>query len=114
MANFAWPHTPESNMARIVLVGGPFDGEAAAFVPPNIAAPVQVAWSGWFPWGFDAWLYEWRGERATDWGRTNSLIFRFTGRRLAPDEVPYDVGTAAETYADAADLLLMLGTLTDR
>lgn len=105
MANWAWPHTPPDNMARILLRGGPFDGEEAGFVPPDIAAPVQVAWGGWMPWGFDAWIYEWNGECTTDRGRTDALIYRPSGRRLRPDEVPPAIGELTETWADGADLI---------
>jgi hypothetical protein len=105
MANWAWPHTPSSNLARILLVGGPFDGEQAGFVPPDTAPPVQVVWSGWCPHGFDAWLYEWRGETTFDAGRTDALIFRPTGRRIGADEIPPAVATAADLWADAADLI---------
>jgi hypothetical protein len=105
VASWAWPHTPASNWARILLVGGPFDGEQAGFVRPDSGAPVQVVWSGWAPWGFDAWLYEWRGETSTDRGRTESLVFRPTGRRVGPEDIPPVIAEAVELWADGAALL---------
>lgn len=102
MANWAWPHTPSSFLARLLLVGGPFDGEAAAFAPPDTATPVQIVWGGWMPWGFDAWLYEWHGETRTDQGRTDALVFRPTGRRLAPEEMPPTIVEDAELWAKGA------------
>lgn len=105
MANWAWPHTPASNWARAVLTGGPFDGEEAAFLPPDTSAPVQIVWSGWGPHGFTAWLYEWHGDVTTDRGRTDALVYRPTGRRLAPDEIPPIIGETAEVWADGADLI---------
>ena len=104
MANWAWPHTPASNLARIVLVGGPFDGEEAAFVPPDTAAPVQVVWSRWFPWGFSAYLYEWRGETVMDRGRTDALVFRSMGRQVV--EVPPVIAQDADVWARGAALLV--------
>lgn len=101
MANWAWPHTPASYLARIILRGGPFDGEEAAFVPPDLGAPVQIVWSGWFLGGFDAWLYEWHGERTIDWGRTDALVFRATGRRLAAAEIPPQIAEDVEIWAGA-------------
>lgn len=101
MANWAWPHTPASNLARMILRGGPFDGEAGVFVPADTSAPIQLVWSGWLPGaGFTAWLYEWRGETEMDHGRTDALIYRPTGRRLSPDEIPPLVADTAELYAD--------------
>jgi hypothetical protein len=100
-------HTVAS-FAHLVLTGGPFDGETAALLLPDLTAPAQIVWSGWMPWGFDAWLYEWHGERTLDQGRTDTLVYRLTGRRLAADEIPYAIGEAAETWADAADLLISL------
>jgi hypothetical protein len=105
VANWAWPHSPASNCARLLLTGGPFDGEEVAFLPPDLAAPVQVVWSGWFPWGFDAWLYEWHGERTMDRGRTDALVYRPTGRHLTADEIPYGIYETAELWADGADLI---------
>lgn len=100
-------------MAHIVLVGGPFDREEAFRLPPDVAAPAQIVWGGWMPWGFDAWLYEWRGERTAYemTGPLDTLVYRATGRRLGPDEIPYDVGTAAETYVDATILLARIRPL---
>lgn len=98
-------------MARIMLTGGPFDGEEAFLLPADVTAPAQIVWGGWMPWGFDAWLYEWRGERATGGGLAPHLIYRPTGRRLAPDEIPYDIATAAETYVDASILLARIRPL---
>ncbi len=123
MANWAWPHTPASNCARLVLTGGPFDGEEAAFVPPDMAAPAQIVWGGWFPWGFSAYLYEWHGETTTDRGRTDALLYRppvwqnetlrvGRGRRLGPDVIPSLIAEGAETWADGAELLLAV--MSDR
>lgn len=105
MANWAWPHTPSSNIARLTLAGGPFDGEEAAFVPPDTSPPVQIVWSGWSPQGFTAWLYEWHGETTTDRGRTAALVYRPTGRRLGPDEIPPLIAEDVEMWADSADLI---------
>jgi len=105
MANWAWAHTPASNWARLRLVGGPFDGEDAGFLPPDIAAPGQIVWSTWTPWGFDAWLYEWHGEEKIDHGRTQLLVYRPTGRRLAVDEIPPVLGADSQLWADGAMLL---------
>lgn len=105
MANWAWPHTPASRRARIVLTGGPFDGEEAAFVPANTHAPAQIVWGGWFPWGFDAWLYEWHGETTKGGGFTDALVYRPTGRRLGPDEIPPLIAEAVELWADGAELI---------
>ena len=119
MANWAWPHTPASNLARIQLRGGPFDGEVAGFVPANTGAPMQLVWSGWFPWGFSAYLYEWRGETEADRGRTDALVYRppigqdehlraFRGRRLRPDEIPPLIEEDAQVWAEGASLLIDL------
>lgn len=105
MANWAWPHTPSDRLARILLAGGPFDGEQPGFVPPDTPAPVQIVWSGWAPWGFDAWLYEWHGETTTDRGRTDALIFRPTGRRLGPDEIPTLMADMADLWAKGAQMI---------
>jgi len=117
MANWAWPHTPNSSYARLRLAGGPFDGEDAGFLPPDFAAPVQIVWGGWFPWGFSAYLYEWRGQEvALDRGRTSALIYRpiirqaddlrvVRGRRLAPEQIPPVMAESAEVWADGADLI---------
>ena len=105
MANWAWPHTPASYCARLVLTGGPFDGETAAFLPPDHLAPAQIVWSAWSPQGFAAWLYEWSGERTTDRGRTDALIYRPTGRRLDPEEIPPLVAEDADVWADGAAVI---------
>lgn len=116
MANWAWPHTPNSSMARILLSGGPFDGEQVGFLPPDTANPAQIVWTGWFPWGFTAYLYEWRGETSMDRGRTNALIYRpviswrddqpHEGRRITPEEIPPAVGDNAEVWADGAAMIV--------
>jgi len=108
MANWAWPHTPSSNLARILLTGGPADGEQAGFVPPDTSPPIQVVWSTWMPWGFDACLYEWHGDTTFDHGRTDALIFRFTGRRIAAAEIPPAIADAADLWADGVDLIQRL------
>lgn len=105
MANWAWSHTPSSRLARLMLVGGPFDGHPAGFVPADLAAPVQIVWSGWMPWGFDAWLYEWHGEGRIDRGRTDALVYRATGRRLTADEIPPVLAADSDLWADGAMLL---------
>lgn len=105
MAAWAWPDIPASNWAKIRLVGGPFDGEEAGYLPPDIAAPVQVVWSGWSPQGFTAWLYEWHGEATTDRGRTDALIYRPSGRRLGPEEIPPLIAEVAEVWADGAEMI---------
>lgn len=106
MANWSWPHTPASYLARIVLTGGPFDGEEPAFVPPDTGAPAQIVWSGWFPWGFSAYLYEWRGERSMDRGRTDALVYRPTGRRLTAEEIPPLIEGDTEMWADGAAMIV--------
>jgi hypothetical protein len=102
-------------MARMVLKGGPFDGHEVAFLPPDVAAPVQVAWSGWFPWGPTTYVYEWHGEQTTDRGRTDALIYRpalvgdgpvKTYRRLTADEIPYLISEDTEVWADTAALIV--------
>ena len=109
MANWAWPHTPASNLARLILRGGPFDGEAGVFVPPDTPAPVQLVWAGWLPGvGFQAWLYEWKGETVIDQGRTDALVYRPSGRRVPADEIPPVVADAAYQWADAANLAMGL------
>lgn len=113
MANWAWPHTPNSSMARVILRGGPFDGEQIGFLPPDTANPAQIVWTGWFPWGFTAYLYEWRGKVQMDRGRTDALIYEIPtwqadnmrvgrGRRIAPDEIPPVIEEAAELWSDTA------------
>lgn len=117
MANWAWPHTPDSRMARIILSGGPFDGDQVGFLPPDTANPAQIVWTGWFPWGFTAYLYEWRGKVQTDRGRTNALIYEVPiqqdeymrvsrGRRITPEEIPPAVGDHAEVWADGAAMIV--------
>lgn len=103
-------------MARILLSGGPFDGEQVGFLPPDTANPAQIVWTGWFPWGFTAYLYEWRGETSMDRGRTNALIYRpviswrddqsHEGRRITPEEIPPAVGDNAEVWADGAAMIV--------
>jgi hypothetical protein len=95
-------------MARVMLTGGPFDGEEAFQLPPDTAAPAQIVWSGWSPQGFTAWLYEWHGETTTTGAYVEALVYRPTGRRLAPDEIPYAVLEAAEMWVDGADLMLLV------
>lgn len=102
MANWAWPHTPASNMARVVLADGPFAGEQIGFLPADTAAPAQIAWSSWFPWGFTSYLYEWRRETTTDRGRTDALLYRCTGRILSADEIPPLITEGAELWSLAA------------
>lgn len=102
MANWAWPHTPASYCARLVLHGGPFDGEEVAFLPPDLAAPAQIVWSGWLLGGFSAWVYEWHGGATKDRGRTDALVYRATGRRLAAEEIPPLIGEDVELWAGAA------------
>lgn len=92
-------------MARIRLTGGPFDGEEAFQVPPDTAAPAQIVWSGWFPWGFDAWLYEWHGETSTTGAFTEALIYRPVGRRLSAAEIPPLIAEDVEIWADTAALI---------
>lgn len=106
MANWAWPHTPASYFARLDLRGGPLDNEQAGFLPPNIAPPVQIAWATWGRLGFICYLYEWHGERGFDHGRTDSIIYRWGGRTVPPEDVPPVVSAGADVYADAADLLV--------
>lgn len=102
MASWGWPHTPASYCARLLLRGGPFDGEEVAFLPPDQPAPAQIVWSGWVG-GFTACLYEWRGEKALDRGRVAALIYRPTGRRLAAQEIPPVMAEQVKVWADAAD-----------
>jgi hypothetical protein len=117
VANWAWPHTPADNCARIILLGGPFAGEQVGFLPPDLAAPAQIVWSGWFPWGFSAYLYEWHGEKTMDRGRTDTLVYRpplgqaedmrvYRGRSLTADEIPPLLSEDVEIWADAAALIV--------
>lgn len=105
-----------SHCARLKLRGGPFDGQEVAFLPPDLTPPVQIVWSGWFPWGFSAYLYEWHGETVADQGRTDALIYRppigqddhmrvYRGRRLAADEIPPLIAADTEIWADGAALI---------
>lgn len=114
MANWAWPHTPASYCARLLLRGGPFDGEEVAFLPPDMTPPAQIAWGGWFPWGFASYLYEWRGqETVMDQGRTSALIYRppirqaddlraIRGHRLDAEEIPPLIAEDTDVWADTA------------
>jgi hypothetical protein len=102
MANWAWPYTPSSNFARVLLVGGPFVAETAGFLPPDTPAPVQVVWGVWFPWGFSAYLYEWHGERIMDRGRTDALVYRSTGRQVPADDIPPAIADAADEWCELA------------
>jgi hypothetical protein len=94
-------------MASITLIGGPFDDEEVFLLPADTAAPAQIVWTGWFPWGFTAYLYEWRGERTNGGG----VVYRFTGRQLPADDVPYSIGQAAESWVDATLLLASIRPL---
>lgn len=105
MADWAWPHAPASNYARLLLIGGPFDGEEAAFAPPDLTVPAQIIWSGWTRQGFTAYVYERTGETAPDEGRTAALIYRATGRRLAPGDIPPLMAQQAEMWADGAEMI---------
>lgn len=106
MANWAWPHTPASDCARLVLSGGPFDGEQVGFLPPDTPAPAQIAWAGWLPWGFDAYLYEWHGERTMDRGRTDALVYTpAQPARLDPATIPPLIGEWADVWADGAAMI---------
>jgi len=107
VASWAWPHTPNSSFARIVLADGPFAGQEIGFVPPDTGSPAQVVWSAWLTGvGFTAYLYEWHGEVTTDRGRTDALLFRATGRRLAALEMPPLLGEDVEVWADGAALIV--------
>lgn len=107
MANWAWPHTPSSNWARLRLEGGPFAGEEVGFLPPDVAAPVQLVWTAWFPWGFTAYVYEWHGEVLTDRGRTDALVYRPSGRRVAADEIPPVIAEEIEMKHELVDRLAL-------
>jgi len=92
----------------MILRGGPFDGEAGLFVPPDTAAPIQLVWTGWIERvGFQAWVYEWRGEVEMDRGRTDALVYRPSGRILPADEIPPVIADAAEEWFDAAALMML-------
>jgi hypothetical protein len=99
------PRRPNGMFARIKLVGGPFDGEDAGWLPPDCGGPVQIVWAGWMPWGLDAWLYEWHGETTKKLGYTEFLLFRATGRRLAAAEIPPLIADSADLWAAAAVLM---------
>jgi len=105
------------NNARILLVGGPFDGQEVASVPPDLAAPAQIVWADWHRDGFTAWLYEWHGEVRTEGGYTTALIYRPTGRRLAADEIPPLIAEDVEVWAAApavwADAMRAIGIAAD-
>jgi hypothetical protein len=102
VANWAWPHTPDSAMARVMLADGPADGEQIGFLPPDTTAPAQIVWSGWFPGhGFTAYIYQWYGEATKDRGRTDALVYRCTGRRIPPDDIPPVISEAADLWAAA-------------
>jgi hypothetical protein len=96
------------SLARLLLVGGPFDGHEAAGLPPDTGAPAQIVWSGWSPHGFTAWLYEWHGETTMEGAFTDALVYRPTGLRLTPDDIPPLIAQDAETWADGAALLISL------
>ena len=89
--------------ARLLLVGGPFNGETAFELPPDITAPAQIVWSGAL--GCLGHIYEHRGERTCSGGRTNFLIYRWTGRRVPPERVPYLLSEDAELWTDTCALI---------
>jgi hypothetical protein len=86
--------------ARIILTGGPFPGTTDLTLPPDIAAPIQLVWSGWTPHGFSAHIYQWYGERLV-----SALIYRSTGRTLATGDLPPALAEATELWADTAALI---------
>lgn len=92
--------------AQILLVGGPFDGQQIASVPPDLAAPAQIVWSDWHRDGFTAWLYEWNGEVRMENGTTAALVYRPTGRRIIADEVPPLIAEDVEVWASGAALIV--------
>lgn len=92
-------------MARLLLAGGPFDGVEAALLLPDQSPPAQVAWCGWFPWGFASLAYQWHGERTMDQGRTGALIYR-PERWLTAAEIPPVMAEMAEMAETWADLLM--------
>jgi hypothetical protein len=94
-----------ANFARLLLTGGPFDCHEVATLPPDVAAPAQIVWSGWTRHGFTAWLYEWHGERTMDGGYSDALIYRPTGRQLAADEIPPLVAQDVEVWAEAPAMI---------
>lgn len=93
------------SVARLLLVGGPFDGHEAAGLPSDTQPPAQIVWSGWSPYGFTAWLYEWRGETTVGAAVVDSLIYRPTGRQLAPEEIPPLIGEYADMWSDGAEMI---------
>jgi hypothetical protein len=92
-------------MSSLLLADGPFDGQRVAWLPPNIAAPAQIVWAGWLPWGIAAYVYEWHGERATVAWR-DALVYRFTGRRIAADDMPPLIAEDAELWANGAAMIM--------
>lgn len=92
--------------ARLVLVGGPFDGQTAFELPPDTPAPAQIVWSG-AP-GCQGHIYEHRGDRTTVHGYTESLLYYWTGRRVPPKRVPHLLSQDTELWADGADLLMLI------
>lgn len=109
MANWAWPHTPVDTWAKLLLVGGPFDGDVAGFLPPHIGAPLEVAWTGWMPWGFQCYRYVHKqGDVQLCHGRTRGLYYRFDPTPIAARDIPPIVAHEADVYADAADLLIRM------
>lgn len=95
MASWSSPH----DMARLLLAGGPFDGAEVGFLAPDQPPPAQIAWSGWFPWGFATLIHQWHGERTMDRGLTDALIYR-PERWLTADAIPPEVADLAERMAD--------------
>lgn len=84
--------------ARLLLVGGPFDGETTFELPPDTIAPAQIIWSGAL--GCLGHIYEHRGEKTTSQGVTDALIYCWTGRRIPPNRVPYLLSEDVEVWAD--------------
>lgn len=107
MASWAWPHTPVSNWARLVLVG-PYGNIDAGFLPPDVGTPAEIAWTDWYPWGMACYVYRWRGQRLMERGRTAALLYEPAYRRVDAEDIPPVVGKDADLYADAADLLLQV------
>jgi hypothetical protein len=108
VANWAWPRTPSSYLARLLLAG-PHPLLEAGFVPADTTPPVQIVWCDWrCGQGFAAYLYEWRGETMMDRGRTDALIYHWTGRTLPPQDIPPVMSDAADEWCDGADLVISL------